>query len=100
MPVSYPSNYKGNQQIIRQLTLIPAGYPSNYNAYQQNFYNSVNQGLQKLIGSQAGRGSNKINLRPLLAFKDDKYESLIVVLFVLIANIKAQMPQPEIRMSI
>ncbi len=32
--------------------VIVAGYPGNYSNYQQNFYNSVNQGLQKVLGSQ------------------------------------------------
>ncbi len=32
--------------------VVVAGYPGNYSNYQQNFYNSVNQGLQKVLGSQ------------------------------------------------
>ncbi len=37
---------------INYAVVIVAGYPGNYSNYQQNFYNSVNQGLQKVLGSQ------------------------------------------------
>ncbi len=37
---------------INYTVVIVAGYPGNYSNYQQNFYNSVNQGLQKVLGSQ------------------------------------------------